>query len=505
MPRPQNVTAQDASHLADERLARSTERDERHVVAELVLAGRLARGVRDLLRRVLEHAPRSLRARRPQALGQRGEREQRRLLRALRVGVVGDETERVRRARRRQREPAVRSADGRVPLGIARARGDELELGVLQLLRLCEAGVGQPCDVRAPGADLGELAALQPREASAGGADDPAVDRADAGRPPHHPKRPQHRPAVLHDGHVRARAAALDHDRVANRELVQGRGDAGCRPGADGERRPAPELRDAHRPAVAAQHEQRHTEVGPGERRFDVRRRAFDDGEDARVDRGADRARLEAVGPAQLMAGAHGQPTRARTRGDRLLERRVVDCERAAHGDRRAPGAGQPFERRVEVAVRRWCRAPRARSRAHVRPRARSSRPSSAFARSRSSCASARPRRRPARRLPRAARSSPASSRRPRTRPVRGRLPAARAGRRAPERCRSRRPRRLVRRRHRGARTELEVLASIATAFVNVPPTSIPMRSPPVMRLPPPRASAAGAAATRTCSAAPVT
>ena len=112
-----------------------------------------------------------------------------------------------------------------------------------------------------------------------------------------------------------------------------------------------PELRDAHRPAVAAQHEQRHAEVGPRERLLDVRRRPFDDGEDARVDRGADRARLEAVGAAQLVARAHRQPTRARTLGDRLLERRVVDRERAAHGDRRAPGASQPLERGVEVAV----------------------------------------------------------------------------------------------------------------------------------------------------------
>ena len=112
-----------------------------------------------------------------------------------------------------------------------------------------------------------------------------------------------------------------------------------------------PELGDAHRAAVAAQHEQRHAQVGARERVLDVRRRPLDDREDARVDRRAHGPRLEPVGPGELVPGADGQPAGACTLRDGLLERRIVHGERAADRDRGTARAREPLERGIEVAV----------------------------------------------------------------------------------------------------------------------------------------------------------
>ena len=77
--------------------------------------------------------------------------------------------------------------------------------------------------------------------------------------------------------------------------------------------------------------------------------RALDDGEDAGVDRGADRARLEAVGAGQLVAGAGGQ-ARARAREPR----RSVSC--SGSSTEKAPltaTAAQPAAGRGGRAPRR--------------------------------------------------------------------------------------------------------------------------------------------------------
>ena len=114
-------------------------------------------------------------------------------------------------------------------------------------------------------------------------------------------------------------------------ELVQRGRDAGRRAGADRERGPPAEGVDAHRAAVAAEHEQRHVEAGLLQRLLDDGGRALDDGQDAGVDGGADGAHLEAVGAGEVVAdarrqpvcvGAAGAPRAARPRGRRPRARR---------------------------------------------------------------------------------------------------------------------------------------------------------------------------------------
>ena len=80
------------------------------------------------------------------------------------------------------------------------------------------------------------------------------------------------------------------------------------RAGADREARPPAEGVDAHRAAVAAEDEQRHVESGVRECLLDEGCRPLDDGKDARVDGGADRAHLEAVGAGQVVADAGREP-----------------------------------------------------------------------------------------------------------------------------------------------------------------------------------------------------
>ncbi len=307
-PRP----PEHARDLRDERLACAAEGDDGHVAAELVLLRGLGDRVGDASRGAREDAAGGLLGVAPQHTPERCERGERRLPVPGGVRVVVHAAERVRGARRRERERAAGAADDRIGLRVAGSRRDELHRRALELLDRGEAGVPQAGHVRTPRPDRRELAALEPRHAPPGGADDPAVDRADARRPAHHAKRPQHRPPALDHRDVGARAAALDHDPVVDPELVQRGGDAGGRPGADRERRPPPELVGAHRAAVAAEDEERHVEPGPFERRRDEARRALDDGEDARVDRRAHRPRFEAVGPVSSCPAQTGSPTRSR-------------------------------------------------------------------------------------------------------------------------------------------------------------------------------------------------
>ena len=287
--------------------------------------------------------------RRPQPLGKRPEREQRRLLRRARVVALLDEPERVRCARHGQREALAARLDAGIALGVAGTGRDELELGVLQLGRICEAGVRKARDVGAARADLRDASASEQRHAAARGADDPAVDGANARGTSHHAERTHDGTAAAHDRDVRARAAALDHDRVAEPELVQRRRDSGRGAGADREGRPFAEGVDAHRAAVAAQHEERHVDARVGQGAPYDAGRALDDRQDAGVDCGADRARLEPVGAAQLVAGAGGEARVAHAGGREVLVLRVVDRQRAAHRDRRAAGGGERGHGRLDV------------------------------------------------------------------------------------------------------------------------------------------------------------
>ena len=175
----------------------------------------------------------------------------------------------------------------------------------------------------------------------------------------------------------------------------------------------------------------RRTRSGTSSPRFverppDERRRRLHHRQDARVDRGADRPRLQAVGAGEVVPGAGGEPAGERALDDGVLVLRRVDRECAADGDREAAGglaAARAHARRrrretpgrVEELVHRLAaggHAPASRG-----PPASVCAPASAPAPRRS-----RSRRRAPRR-PRGARSSPASSRTPRAR---------RAGRRSP-------------------------------------------------------------------------
>ena len=316
MARAEHLASEQASDLPDERLAGAAQRDERHVVRELVLPSRVAHGVRDLPRRVLEHPPRRLLGRRPETSGERREREQRRLLRALRVRIVGDETERVRRTRRRQREAAVRRATNAYCLGIARARRDELELRVAQLGGICEARVGQARDVRAPRPDLGDLpppacarcCRRQPRRPScrSRGCTSAGPSREVSAAPAARPSRPRRSSSFR-----RTRSRSRRGRRAGGarpRRLRPGRSRRSATAGAGTRRRSSRRRRRAARAAAR--------EVGARERVLDVRGRPLDDREDARVDRRAHGAGLEPVGPGELVPGADGQPAGACTLRD---------------------------------------------------------------------------------------------------------------------------------------------------------------------------------------------
>ena len=184
--------------------------------------------------------------------------------RRARIGVLVDDAERVRRAGRGERVSGRPRARRRSASGSPVARRDVLQLRARERPpAAAKQAYGRPAMWALRGPVSAIRAALQQRHAAAGGADDPAVDRADARRPAHHAQRAQHRPAALDDRDVRARAAALDDDRVA-------RGRAGGAPRrrrppgrADRERGTAAERVDAHRAAVAAQDEQRHVEARP--------------------------------------------------------------------------------------------------------------------------------------------------------------------------------------------------------------------------------------------------
>ncbi len=106
--------------------------------------------------------------------------------------------------------------------------------------------------------------------------------------------------------------------------------------------------RDAHRPAVSPEHEERRVEPGLGERGCDERRRPLDDGQDARVDRGADRPRLEPVRAGQLVPCARREAVNGRPFGDELLGVRIVDGECGAHGDGTTPFAREREQRLIE-------------------------------------------------------------------------------------------------------------------------------------------------------------
>ena len=196
---------------------------------------------------------------------------------------------------------------------------------------------------------------------------------------------------------------------------------------------------------------------------------------------GADRPHLEPVGARQLVAGAGRQAARA-ARGARRAARRSGSSTASAPLTATAaqPAAASVVERSVHVAPRRARRSRRGRrapSRARG-PGASATEPTCVRLRAarRSGARRCRSRRR-GRRRPRAARSSPASSRTRRARraraPRRGRASSVAerfgdafgdAGGRSCEVGTT-----VCARSRSGA-------VSTATAFVNVPPTSTPIR-----------------------------
>jgi len=209
--------AEPARDLAGERGARAAERDDGHVAAEVVGARGLVHGARDLVDRRVEQRTGGALGRGAQLGRERGEGAQRdRRRRRCRRAAGRHEAERVRRARRGEREqPAVVGADRRVGLGVAVARGDELERRAVDRLGVGEARVGQPRDVCAARAALGAPAALEPPHRATRRAHHPAVDGADRRRLTHDLQRAQHRAAALDDRDVRRRAAALEDDALS--------------------------------------------------------------------------------------------------------------------------------------------------------------------------------------------------------------------------------------------------------------------------------------------------
>ena len=266
------------------------------------------------------------------------------------------------------------------------------------------------------------------------------------------------------------------------RQLVQRGGDARRRPRADRHGRRGAERVEVHRAAVAAQHEQRRVEAGVGERPLDDRRGALHERQDAGVDRGRHRARLEAVGAGQLVAGAG---RRGRGRGPAAATSSSCSGVSTANAALTA-SAWQPAATSTSIAAStartssppvasmKTCSvrsfAPRRQRQLADRVRLRAPAQRRAPRRCRS--------RRPARRRPRAARSSPAWWR---TRPARSTRPSPSRVDQHPHHGRDALAdpaRGVVRGRlRRPAASGCASPGTIAIAFVKVPPTSMPTRT----------------------------
>ena len=219
----------------------------------------------------------------------------------------------------------------------------------------------------------------------------------------------------------------------------------------------------------------------------------------ARVDRGADGPHLEAVGAGQLVADA-GREARARARS-RATSRSCAGASTAnapLTAIAAQPAADELVERGVDVVRRRRRRSHRrrrARSRARGRVRARRADARALARRAEIGLGADAEHADARRRRPRAGRSSPGSSRTRRAR--RGAVLAELVEERAEHPGDPLRDtRRLVRGRGTTAcARSLSGAVSTATAFVNVPPTSTPIRIAPLTHA---TASAAPAAPGRT-------
>ena len=264
-----------------------------------------------------------------------------------RVRVRRHEPERVRGARGGQRVAARRPARTHAYSSGSPSRGATSSSSARRGPTGRRSRRRQAGDVRAARA-VPRRAALEQRHAAAGRTDDPAVDRADARRAAHdRSERSTGRPPLTTDTfelvppHSTTIASVSPAGGAPPRRPPRGRSRSEAGPTAEGV--------DAHRAAVATEDEQRHVESRVRERLLDEGCRPLNDGKDARVDRSADGAHLEAVGAGQVVADAGRKPARLCALRHQELVAGLVDGEGAADRDGGTAGGGERLEGGVHV------------------------------------------------------------------------------------------------------------------------------------------------------------
>ena len=237
---------------------------------------------------------------------------------------------------------------------------------------------------------------------------------------------------------------------------------------------------EAHRAAVAAQHEQRHVDAA---RSCSTSRRSRAVRSHQRQDRGVDRGRpCAAPGRRrrQLVAGAGRQTARAgplRRPAPRARARRPRSAALTASAVQPAADSGRARRRRAAPSARRWRRGRRARCAARGRARAPRRRPAVRLRARRRSGAAPMP-------ITPTRATSPSSSafiacvvENATSSTARASSPSRRAARGAPaRRRRSRRPRASWVVGTTAWARSASGCGTTATAFVKVPPTSTPTR-----------------------------